>query len=124
MFGGHDVLRLDNLEIAYKKWDLRLEQLLSEDSNENNLNEYKDKWKDINKEYIKAKSLIVKTISNIKKSPRVEQQYLGQNDQSPNNRPIKPISELKPLTISHAESSGFMLSIIPYVHVTASSLIS
>ena len=34
------------------------------------------------------------------------------------------ISELKPLIISHADSSRFVLSIIPYAHVTASSLIS
>ena len=38
---------MKNLEIAYKKWNLRLDQLLEEDTNDDNIKEYKDKWKDV-----------------------------------------------------------------------------
>ena len=49
---------LVNLEIAFKKWNLRLEQLLEEDSNADNLTEYREKWKKVSPYYSEAKSLI------------------------------------------------------------------
>ena len=56
---------LRNLEVAYKKWNLRLDQLLAEDTNEENIASYKDKWKETSKKYYDTKALLIKTVSNI-----------------------------------------------------------
>ena len=100
-----DILNIGlvNLEIAFKKWNLRFEQLLDEDSSEDNLAEYKEKWKKIPQDYADAKALIVNTICNIKKPTR-----LPQNDQETATKiqPIKPIAELKPFQLEKMSSPG------------------
>ena len=62
---------LVNLEVAFKKWNLRYEQLIEEDTNEDNLAEYKNKWGKIPKDYSDAKALIINTLHNIKKTRKI-----------------------------------------------------
>ena len=98
---------LRNLEVAYKKWNLRLDQLLAEDTNEENIASYKDKWKETSKKYYDTKALLIKTVSNIKKSPTYVTEGHGfQSSQRTNSGPIKPIAELKPFQLEKNSSPG------------------
>ena len=55
-----------SLEIAFKKWNLRLDQLLDEDVDEAHLAEYKEKWKNVSKKNTDATRFLIKTLTNIK----------------------------------------------------------
>ena len=94
---------LVNLEIAFKKWNLRLEQLLEEDSNADNLTEYREKWKKVSPDYSEAKALIINTICNIKKPTSFPQ---NEQETATKIQPIKPISELKPFQLEKMSSPG------------------
>ena len=94
---------LVNLEIAYKKWNLRLDQLLEEDPNADNLTEYREKWKKISPDYSEAKALIITTICNIKKPTSFTQ---NEQETAIKIQPIKPISELKPFQLEKMSSPG------------------
>ena len=71
-----DILKngISNLERAFKKWNLRLEQLMEEDTNETNIEEYDIKWDTVSTKYSKTKALIIVTLSNIKKPERSDRQ--------------------------------------------------
>ena len=91
-----------NLEVAYKKWSIRLDELLEEDSAEPNLTEYKAKWTDITTKYTSALNLIIQTVTNIKK-PALQQvqDNIGERAQ---NKIVKPISELRPFSLEKTSS--------------------
>ena len=55
------------LKTSFDKWNLRLNQLLEEDTDEANVEEYRGKWTNMSKKNTEAKSLLVKTFTNIKK---------------------------------------------------------
>ena len=63
-----DILEDSHLKLktAFTKWNLRLNQLLEEDPDENNIEEYRGKWTTMSKKNTEAKTLYVKTITNIK----------------------------------------------------------
>ena len=55
-----------SLEIAFKRWNLRLDQLLDENVDEAHLAEYKEKWKNVSKKNTDATRFLIKTLTNIK----------------------------------------------------------
>ena len=88
-----------SLEIAFKRWNLRLDQLLDEDVDEAHLAEYKEKWKNVSKKNTDATRLLVKTLTNIKPA--------GLNTQQ--NRvevgPFRPVlNDLKPFVLEKSST--------------------
>ena len=93
------------LEINFTKWNLRLDELLEQDSeNIDHVDEYKRIWKEISKKYAEAKSLFIKTISNIGK-PLATTLQPQVTYQGPSGA-IKPINELKPFQLEKLSSPG------------------
>ena len=98
----------DKLRISYTKWSLRFDQLLEEDTNEANVKEYKDKWKEVSEKYTNAKTLVVRTFTNIKKSTAPQQgpplQHRNDSDQI-----FRPVNELKPDPLGKESTPGQFL---------------
>ena len=60
------------LDLAFDKWNLRLNQLVEEDNSPENQAEYVTKWNSVKKEFLDAKNLLIRTLQNV--SPRVSNQ--------------------------------------------------
>ena len=89
------------LQIAFNKWNLRLDQLLEED--EENVQEYRKKWTDVSKKNNEAKLLLMKTLSNIKPSGSVS--HLNERVET-QNKVFTPIIELKPYILEKSATPG------------------
>ena len=104
-----DILKngISNLERAFKKWNLRLDQLMEEDTNETNIEEYDIKWDTVSTKYSKTKALIIVTLSNIKKPERSDRQSNDLDSSIGEEKNVfKPISELKPFQLEKMSTPG------------------
>ena len=92
------------LKTSFDKWNLRLNQLLEEDTDEANVEEYRGKWTNMSKKNTEAKSLLVKTFTNIKKPTGLA--TLQNERVEAHNGAFRPINELKPFTLEKSSTPG------------------
>ena len=92
-----------SLDTAFKKWHLRLNQLLEEDTDEVHLTEYKEKWTSVSKKHQDAIRLLVTTLTNIKPAGSTDHQ----NRVESHSGPFRPIlNELKPFVLDKSSTAG------------------
>ena len=84
---------LREIELAFKRWSLRLDQLIAEDPSPENQEEYSTKWNTVSKEFFDTENLIIHTIPN--DNPAAPTQ-VPQQDDAPY---FKPIESLKPFKL-------------------------
>ena len=86
-----------DLQVAFEKWSLRLNQCIEEDTSDDNQKDYAEKWKKVKTEFLDTKNLLVTTLSHI--LPKISPGPSQNATQASQITPIKPIESLKPFQL-------------------------